>query len=540
MNPSKVQMVAEKPSHYEMHDGKSPFKVPKAGLSDDMHAKIKAMAPKKMAEGGGVDALPERVDSGPIPVTTEGGPVAPVNSQGFSPEVAALIGQAQGAIDSAAAHPVRTVAAQVPGVQQAVAFDKANQDALQKQAEARAAIPAGVKPGRAPEAEEGTKATAPAAPAIQLTPTTPAWNPGVDRSVGEMAQATKDEQAAAEAKGSAEAEMARNQAAAFAEQQKVLQASALEQKAQNQRAHDSAQAAMAKVQAAREEMAKVDTTVDPGRYWASKSMPGKLAAIVGLALGAIGAGNDGINRAAGMIQQNIDRDIEAQKAEHEFRLKKGQAGVDAAQNLYAMNHAALQDDIAATAATKASGLELAENQLKQIAATAQSPIAKANAAQLAAQLQTKKAEFDGKAYERKADAEKTKQLIGLEQQKVSLEAIKAGAKGAPAATTGGIEALDRFEKQWKEGGGWTGKVSKHVPGTAANDLENISTADALAIATQMNGGKAPRPQLIELVREKMLPRAGESGNDGLQKIKELRRVLQRGGGTLPGAGGEAE
>lgn len=538
MNPSKVKMVEDAPNHYLMHDGSSPFKVPKKGLSDDMHAKIKAMAPKKMFEGGAA-ALPARADSGPVPVTTEGMPAAPVNAQGFSPEVAALIGQAQGTIDNAAAHPIQTIAAQVPGAQQAIAFDKANQDALLKQSEARAAIPAGVKPGRAPEADDEAKA-APAVPAIQLPAAAPAWNPGVDRSVGEMAQATKDEQAAAEAKGSAEAELARNQAAAFAEQQKVLQASALEQKAQNQRAHDSAQAAMAKVQAARDEIAKIDTTVDPGRYWASKSMPGKLAAIVGLALGAIGAGNDGINRAAGMIQQNIDKDIDAQKAEHEFRLKKGQAGVDAAQNLYSMNHAALQDDIAATAATKASGLELAENQLKQIAATAQSPIAKANAAQLAAQLQAKKAEFDGKAYERKADAEKTKQLIGLEQQKVGLEAAKLGAKGAPAATTGGTDALNRFEKQWTEGGGWTGKVSKHLPGTAANDLENISTADATAIATQMNGGKAPRPQLIELVKEKMLPKAGESASDGLQKIKELRRVLQHGGGTLPGAGGEAE
>lgn len=400
-------------------------------------------------------------------------------------------------------------------------------------AKALSRVPGLALKSQSPTAEKSPEpiAAPPDKPAASASPASPAWSAPVDRSPGEAAQAIKDEQSAAAAKGSAEAELARNQAAAYSEQEKMLQRHALEQKEMQDRAHASAQDAMSKVQQARDEMAKIDTSVDPGRWWATRSTGGKIAGIIGLALGAIGAGNDGINRAAGMIQQNIDRDIDAQKAEHELRLKKGQGAVDSAQSMYAMNHAALQDDLAAQSATKASALELADNKLKQIAATAQSPIAKANAQQLSAQLQLKKAEFDAQASSRLTEAKYKGQLLDLEKQKVALDATKVAA--VKTSPTGGIEAIDRFEKQWQRGGGFVGKISKHIPGTEANDLENISTADAAAIATQLNGGKAPRPAFIEMVKTQMLPQPGESVKDGQQKLRELRRVLQNSA-TRPG------
>jgi hypothetical protein len=40
----KAKMMAEHPTHYVMSDGAVQFKVPKFGLSEDMHAKIRGMA----------------------------------------------------------------------------------------------------------------------------------------------------------------------------------------------------------------------------------------------------------------------------------------------------------------------------------------------------------------------------------------------------------------------------------------------------------------------------------------------------------------
>ena len=73
---------------------------------------------------------------------------------------------------------------------------------------------------------------------------------------------------------------------------------------------------MAAIQRQQDALANINTTVDPNRYFASMSTGGKIATALGLVLGGIGAGNDGVNRAVGVIDNAINRDVEAQKATH--------------------------------------------------------------------------------------------------------------------------------------------------------------------------------------------------------------------------------
>lgn len=55
--------------------------------------------------------------------------------------------------------------------------------------------------------------------------------------------------------------------------------------------------------------------IDPDHIWSTKSTPNKIATVIGLIAGGIGAGaTGGINMAAKALSQEIDRDIDAQKA----------------------------------------------------------------------------------------------------------------------------------------------------------------------------------------------------------------------------------
>lgn len=225
--------------------------------------------------------------------------------------------------------------------------------------------------------------------------------------------------------------VAEDQAHMRVAQAKVYDDAAKEQADFDSRAHSSTEEAMRGVQEAKDAFSKIDTSVDPGRYWASRSTGGKIAGIIGLALGAIGAGNDGINRAAGMMTQAIDRDIDAQKAEHEIRLKKGQQSIDAAQSLYSMMHSRLGDDRAAMAAAHAAAYQRAAMQLEQAAAKYASPMAQAQGKAAAAVMYQKAAEQDNATYGH------TLQAIEMRQKR----ADAGGVGGATKTQKEGADAM---------------------------------------------------------------------------------------------------
>lgn len=205
-----------------------------------------------------------------------------------------------------------------------------------------------------------------------------------------------------------------------------------------EQSHKASTEMLAKVQGARDEMASINTSVDTGRFWASRSTGQKITNIIGLVLGSFGTGPDGINRAAGLMQQAIDRDIDAQKSEHEFRLKKGQAAVDSATSMYGLNRQLTQDDVAADAAAHAAAWERTENDLKEAASKAAGPLAKANGAQAIAMASAKKAEYDAMLKNRSVELGLKVGALRVAESHAQSDRIRALTDAKKTSAAGGL------------------------------------------------------------------------------------------------------
>lgn len=423
MNLSKVRLLKEHDGHYELHDGSASFRVAKAGLSERTHAQI-----RKMAAGGEVntdDYLPER-RGGAAPVFT-----FDPNQQEVIPSAAPSFTGADLGLQSApAASSVALPSAVAPGPSfpPGVKLAPKPEKVLEPTGESsdgkplmrettgyvERPLPAGLR--------LKSDATTPE-PAAKPSAQTPGQGGGALPGVTDEQRAVDEERAAIEAKGRIEAETAKQTAAALAEGDKVLQAHELAQKEMATRARLTSEDLMRKHDAAQTALLNQDTTVDPGRFWASRSTAGRISGILGLVLGAFGAGTDGVNRAASMLTSAIDRDIDAQKAEHSLRLQKGKAAVDAAQSMYAMSHQVFANDLAADAAAHATAWARVDNNLKKILAGRAGPQAQAAAAQLSALSLEKQAKF-------KSDAANI--AFDNQTQRILANAT-AGAKGGAMA-----------------------------------------------------------------------------------------------------------
>ena len=109
--------------------------------------------------------------------------------------------------------------------------------------------------------------------------------------------------------------------------------------------------------------------LDPDHYWKDKSTGSKIAAGIGMILGGIGSGlTGGKNVAAEMVNNAIDRDMEAQKNDQ----TKG-------MNLWKMNYEKMGNEQQANLATKNQLLTGLKFKLEMAAANAKSPLAQQNA-----------------------------------------------------------------------------------------------------------------------------------------------------------------
>lgn len=238
--------------------------------------------------------------------------------------------------------------------------------------------------------------------------------------------ADNEAQLALEQRGEAEQAAAHAEVAGIEARQTAMQQAELRMKESQDRARVRTDEAMTRWQAAQDEYSRIDANVDPGRFWASRTTGQKILGIIGLALGAAGTGPDGINRAAQQMNQAIDRDLEAQKAEHELKLKKGASRLEGAKTYYAMAREAGMDDLAATQAAKASALENAALQSDRMMAATKAPIAKAMYQQLGAALH-------GSALDK---TEAAKQRTFENQIQLGDLAIKSQAAGAKGTALG--------------------------------------------------------------------------------------------------------
>lgn len=124
--------------------------------------------------------------------------------------------------------------------------------------------------------------------------------------------------------------------------------------------------------------------IDPDRYWNNKSTGAKIGSILGIILGGLGQGLTGsnVNVAMKVINDGIDRDIDAQKA------NKSQKN-----NLYHMYLDKYKDDEEAYSRAKADLLTLAAAKTNMIAAQAGTPMAAAARDYMKAQLGTQAAQY---------------------------------------------------------------------------------------------------------------------------------------------------
>lgn len=238
--------------------------------------------------------------------------------------------------------------------------------------------PGGLSPPLAPLATGARAGTSPAAPSgVQKAFDVAAAAEG--KAIGSQTQATVD---AANAEADARAQMQQHQQGLLAQQ---AQAEAARQA--------RVEAGQKKLETSIAEVSKPLPTVDPSRWWASRTTPQKVMGVLGLALGGFASGlKGGPNVALQMIQHAIDTDVEAQKTNVANTLAGRQQNLAAQSGLYKTMLERFGDDRQAEAATRTASWQLAGNQLEALMAKTKAPLAQAQGQALMAGLQQKQAE----------------------------------------------------------------------------------------------------------------------------------------------------
>lgn len=202
-------------------------------------------------------------------------------------------------------------------------------------------------------------------------------------------------------------------------------------------------------------------TVDPERYWKNKGTGARIGAAIAVAIGAFGAAmTGGKNYALDIINNEVDRDIDAQKSEIS---KMGQRVNMQTNEIAQLRQMGLDADAAEDVA-RLNRYRMVENKIKARAAESEGAQAKTQAEGAIAQLQQKQAE------------------IWLRLQKGAESGVKlknpdSGQQDRVANMNTAMDLLSGLGKDFK-GQSWHAFVSKYVPGSDANDFD--AKADAVS------------------------------------------------------------
>jgi hypothetical protein len=135
-----------------------------------------------------------------------------------------------------------------------------------------------------------------------------------------------------------------------------------------------------------------DQKIDPDRWWGSRTSAQRVSLTIASALsGWLQGSKGGSNSTLDMISQNIDRDIDAQKADI---ANKGRR-LDEMNNLYARAYQVTGDHAEAEHMAKGILYNAAKTETARLAAVADTPIAQDKAAELTAQITAKQHELAG-------------------------------------------------------------------------------------------------------------------------------------------------
>lgn len=259
--------------------------------------------------------------------------------------------------------------------------------------------------------------------------------------------------------------------------------------------------------------------VDPNRFLSSMGTGQKVALNIGLILGGIGAGmTGGPNIAQQMLMKNIDNDIEAQKTE---------LGKKTSLLSYNMQHFGNIKD--AIAMTKAQMVAMTDAKIKQAAAAASDPIAKARAMQASSELISKQNDIlkgiatnqtlqqaaqSGAAKGNPVDIIKLK--VPESQQGKYYEELQK-AQNANNALTLAENAYDEMKRM--------SRMGALVPGSDAKTAWNAKKEEIAINLAEALGEKAER--LKKSIDEMLPERLFESDDEIDIKKKSMRNLLQR-------------
>ncbi len=127
-------------------------------------------------------------------------------------------------------------------------------------------------------------------------------------------------------------------------------------------------------------------SVDPDRFWASRSTAQKIAGFLSVSLGGFFVGRTGRNPGLEMMNQAIDRDIDAQK----FAFQVQRDASQQKQTAFGMAMQKYQNVDAASAMARAAAIDSIQAQLAQAAALQKGTDAENRATAMIAQLQDDK------------------------------------------------------------------------------------------------------------------------------------------------------
>lgn len=378
MDLSKVRLVGEQDTHFELHDGDSGFVVAKKGLSKALQDKIRKITPVVAKANGGeqpleslpedgpiLESLPEQAPAftpaplppAPLPENSLVGPYADRMRSDAGTVVQSALEQA-GLVpttEQLIAGPFPAAPAPVVAPTRPVPPEESMQDMLKRIGlDALVAKAAGV--------------SAPAVP--KVAPVAPVQIPPVEEpksKVAEQVKKFKEE----EAKATTEKELA--EAEGQAKLATLLGKTVAANKAEEKQAKVEYQRAIANQQRL-SKMAE-EFQINPDNYFGNLSTGSKIATILSMAVGGFAQGYSGgriPNYAAEALDKAIERDIDAQRQRKD--------------SLYKQLLAATGDAEKAGALARAKTQEVAALKVSQLGAQSKSEVFKKAAAVTAAQL----------------------------------------------------------------------------------------------------------------------------------------------------------
>lgn len=211
---------------------------------------------------------------------------------------------------------------------------------------------------------------------LAIQPKKPAQAAGMpDLGLGELDKAYSLQAAGAKGIADAQAQGYEQQASLLEEQNRKAAEFDKKRKELQERRNADGDKRLQEIEQISQQVNK-ETEINPNRYWQNMTTGNKIAASIGIALGAIGAAmqGSGENQALKIINNAIERDIEAQRnAAQNARNKLGDA-----ITLYQMMLNKYGDEETALMASKALALGQVENKIKAMQARTQGQTAKAN------------------------------------------------------------------------------------------------------------------------------------------------------------------